>query len=327
MNLDKEKWVQEFEFNDEEFEIKEEYSIYENLEGNTQIGLPKDLVSYYTEQKRMFQMGFYNDGQGDDPWSKEMENRCEKLIIQLDDCNENEFIQIYDSEFHGFMISHVDVGHLIQDMSSSRHKEVWMEYKCNDGEICKVRPFVASYNSNGNLCLGLEDIDEYGEMSAFGYVTVNTAITMPYLCAAIDTNNMGEGVINFLLENDFGEFTGRAVASGYCEFPIFQFNEDKLMELDYDGLVEYKRNIEYPSLEVTVDAAEYKHSSKEDNEKKSRKVIVTFELDEDVVKDMDEHEINDYISTELEWLNESGFNVKDWSFEENKKLQFNEKEM
>lgn len=213
-----------------------------------------------------------------------------------------------------------------------KNADAWMDYKSNDGEtIYKVKPFIASYQTNDNFYFGLKNVDEYGELESFGNVTVNTAITLPYLYAAIDTNNMGEGVIKFLLENELGEFTGQAVASGYCEFPIFQFNEEKLNELDPVGFGEYKRNFEHPSFEETVEEAKSKVQETQELEKEQKldKVVVTFKVEEKLFNDMSEKEVRDMIARKLEELEELGISVNNiyLNYKEKEKTQFNEKEM
>ena len=69
---------------------------------------------------------------------------------------------------------------------------------------------------------------------------------MPKNCAFIDTNN-NPGLDKYIKERGYGEpytrFGGEVTAqSGFCTYPLFQFNESKLKELDPDGYETYESN-------------------------------------------------------------------------------------
>ena len=48
--------------------------------------------------------------------------------------------------------------------------------------------------------------------------------------AFVDTNNLGEEIVDWIIENDLGELTGRVGVSGYCVYPEVEFNINKIKE-------------------------------------------------------------------------------------------------
>lgn len=70
-----------------------------------------------------------------------------------------------------------------------------------------------------------EDGDYY---EPFASMTVNIN-DLPDGCACIDTNNI-EGIESFIEENGLGKNTGLSVRSGFCVYPIYQFDLDKFAD-------------------------------------------------------------------------------------------------
>ena len=104
-----------------------------------------------------------------------------------------------------------------------------------------VTPYIDTYANNDNLYLGFYYFDkEDKEWAPFCSATVNT-ISLPYMEAAIDVNNNGPKLLDFLEANGFGERTPFTVSSGFCVFPIFHFNEDKIREIDPKVFAEYRK--------------------------------------------------------------------------------------
>lgn len=78
---------------------------------------------------------------------------------------------------------------------------------------------------NGNLAITLTC--DNGE--PYGTLTVNLGERLFPDTAYVDTNNMPDAE-RFIKENGLGEFTGKTKDSGYCTYPLYKFNLDKLEE-------------------------------------------------------------------------------------------------
>lgn len=109
------------------------------------------------------------------------------------------------------------------------------------GSSEEVQLEINSYMNNKGLYIGLmnrggDDFEPYGDL------TVNLSQKAPDYCAYVDTNNM-PGVEKFIEENDLGEFTGLTQRRGFCEFPLYMFNVDKLRELCPDSMETYEKSI------------------------------------------------------------------------------------
>lgn len=96
----------------------------------------------------------------------------------------------------------------------------------------KVEFLVDKYANNGRLALMLFSYDEEEEcMEDFCDVTVNLPeySLSDENCAFLDTNN-APYILNFLLDNKLGELTGRQPQSGFCTYPEFRFDMEKIAE-------------------------------------------------------------------------------------------------
>ena len=97
------------------------------------------------------------------------------------------------------------------------------------------------YQNNGRIFIGLIT-NEDGYPESFASVTVNIDAPAPNYCGYLDTNNLSN-VERFVHENDLGEFTGFMSRSGYCEYPLYLFNVDKLRELCPEQMAAYEHSI------------------------------------------------------------------------------------
>lgn len=117
--------------------------------------------------------------------------------------------------------------------SGFNYKSLYSEYL--------VFPKISIYSNNNNIYMGFDYYDDEFEGKApYCNVTVNIG-KLPYLHAAIDTNNNGDNIIKFLEDNGFGEMTGKYVSSGFCDFPIIKFNEEILFKIDPFVMEEYSK--------------------------------------------------------------------------------------
>lgn len=105
----------------------------------------------------------------------------------------------------------------------------------------EVKLEINSYLNNNGLYIGLLSRDG-DEFECYGDLTVNLAEKAPDYCAYVDTNNM-PGIEKFIEQNDLGEFTGFTQRSGFCEFPLYMFNVDKLRELCPESMESYEKSI------------------------------------------------------------------------------------
>ena len=116
-----------------------------------------------------------------------------------------------------------------------------MELATQWGSTVDVQLEINNYMNNNGLYLGLMGReDDYFE--PYGDISVNLGTKAPDYCAYVDLNNMPE-LEKFIEENDLGEFTGLTQRSGFCEYPLYMFNVDKLRELCPDGMNTYEANI------------------------------------------------------------------------------------
>ncbi len=98
---------------------------------------------------------------------------------------------------------------------------------------------IQQYMDQDNLYIGLL-CNEDGYIEPFADLTVNLGGDMPNYCAYVDTNNLPDAE-SFIQEHELGTFTGFTKRSGYCEYPLYMFEPDKLRELCPDGLAAYER--------------------------------------------------------------------------------------
>ncbi|MFR5740454.1 MAG: DUF4313 domain-containing protein [Coprococcus sp.] len=127
-----------------------------------------------------------------------------------------------------------------------------MNYESKWGDV-NVELSMSQYTDNGNIYLELVNTEgEYPE--PYGNITVNLG-GVPKYCGYVDTNNMPE-MEKFLEENDLGDFTGITLKSGFCEYPLYVFNVDKLRELCPKQMAEYEKTLNVTKIKNMKRAGE-----------------------------------------------------------------------
>lgn len=149
------------------------------------------------------------------------------------------------------------------------------QYTDSFGDVIEVFPELDVYRSTDNLYVrlkaydeDLEDIDHYCD------VTVSI-FELPFLQSTIDTNNNGDKMVKFLEENGFGVATGTKLPSGRCWYPVFQFDPERLKEIDPDTFAFYaklhhQRVDEKPALDSQIKKAEEQTQENSSHKKESR---------------------------------------------------------
>lgn len=98
------------------------------------------------------------------------------------------------------------------------------------GETYKVKPQLNNYVENDNTAVSLIYWDEeFHTYMPFCHLSTNIVPLEPGYCA-IDTNNC-EFAPDFIKENDLGEPTGQVLRSGFCTYPVYKMNMEKLEAL------------------------------------------------------------------------------------------------
>ncbi len=118
--------------------------------------------------------------------------------------------------------------------------EKTMKLSSRYGGEYQVSLEINTYLNNGCMYIGLVEQGEYP--GPYGDLTVNLEGKAPDYCGYVDLNNMPE-MERFIEDNDLGEFTGLTRRSGFCEYPLYMFNVDKLREMCPDGMQAYEAGI------------------------------------------------------------------------------------
>lgn len=114
-----------------------------------------------------------------------------------------------------------------------------LELNTQFGTTEQVQLTVNTYMNNKSLYVGLTTVED-GFPEPYGDVTVNLMDSVPSYCAFVDTNNMPE-VEDFLVKNGIAEFSTFQQKSGFCSYPLYVFDAERLRELCPDGMAAYEQ--------------------------------------------------------------------------------------
>ena len=91
---------------------------------------------------------------------------------------------------------------------------------------------------NDNLAIQML-VCEAGRWEPWDVLTVNFDTVLEKNCAFIDTNNLGEDIVIWIIRNGLGVPTGRIAESGFCKYPEYRFRTTALEAMDPDGYATY----------------------------------------------------------------------------------------
>ena len=186
----------------------------------------------------------------------------EKIKIRYSDGEEQERVCRYIDEYHtevGNHLYHICQFAEIMERNGSEYAPVepetgqteekeqvqeektegTLELKTQFGTMENVTLTVNTYVDNNSLYVGMTTVED-GFPEPYGDITVNMLSSVPPYCAFVDTNNMPE-LEDFLVKNGIAEFTGIEQRSGYCSYPLYLFNGEKMRELCPDGMAAYEQ--------------------------------------------------------------------------------------
>lgn len=122
-----------------------------------------------------------------------------------------------------------------------------LELKTQWGTTEQVQIEINQYMNNGCIYIGLVSFED-GYPEPYGDLTVNLDGKAPDYCGYVDMNNMPE-LEKFIEEHKLGTFTGMVKQSGYCTYPLYMFDAERLRELCPDGMAVYEQSIKRKSAE------------------------------------------------------------------------------
>lgn len=126
-----------------------------------------------------------------------------------------------------------------KEQEQEEKTEGTLELKTSFGTTENVTLTVKTYVDSNSLYVGMTTADD-GFPEPYGDVTVNLLVPVPSYCAFVDTNNMPE-LEEFLVKNKIAAFTGIEQRSGYCSYPLYLFDAEKMRGLCPDGMAAYEQ--------------------------------------------------------------------------------------
>lgn len=104
------------------------------------------------------------------------------------------------------------------------------------GETFHIILGKTSYRNNNTIAVMMIDVQPDGTEEDFGVLTVNLetgGLTMANKedTQFIDTNNLTQDIVKWLVDNNIAVETGLYWPSGFCVYPLFMFTKEALASM------------------------------------------------------------------------------------------------
>lgn len=108
------------------------------------------------------------------------------------------------------------------------------EFKSQYGKKYHIVLQKTTYANNGTLYVEMVETTPKGKFKDYyGAITVNLEFSFATENKQyIDTNNLGNDILKWLEDNGIAKPTGEYGHSGYCTYPLFEFDEKVLAEME-----------------------------------------------------------------------------------------------
>lgn len=108
------------------------------------------------------------------------------------------------------------------------------EFKTSYGKKYHIGLLKSTYANNDTLYIEMVETTPKGKIKDyFDTLTVNLEFSFATKDKQyIDTNNLGEEILNWLKDNGIAKPTGEYGFSGYCTYPLFKFDKKVLAEME-----------------------------------------------------------------------------------------------
>lgn len=230
------------------YELSEEQEGLLNLFGGIRDALEAQGISVLLDQDTESVLGKSAIEQIADPTHRDQE--LQKLWNELEDVpfdfTEEHLDGILAENWAGFEAGtdKYEIWHWFDDQySESIYHLMYPKDSCFEFTDCwgdKVETYfeVTSYAINGNLAILMMNEDPtLGCLEPYGDLTRNIADLPPY-CAAVDTNNLSSNIVDALEEKGIAHRVGE-IPSGFCTYPIMEFDPQALQRLHLSGAKKY----------------------------------------------------------------------------------------
>ena len=102
------------------------------------------------------------------------------------------------------------------------------------GEKLELSFKITTYADNANLAILVMSKNDNNIIEPYGTMTVNIVKLLKDNVACVDVNNFPEA-INIIEQYNLGTFTGLRIPSGYCEYPVYEFNLSELKKYAFSN--------------------------------------------------------------------------------------------